>query len=598
MANVAVAWVEVRPDLDGFERELGTGLKSAEKDSDAAGGKAGKAFGDAYGKALKWAAGAFAATKVIGFANDAINAASDLEESASKVAVVFGESAGVINEWSESSATALGLSQQEALAAAGTLGNLFTAMGQGQDAAAAMSKDVVGLAADLGSFNNMGTDEVLEKLRAGLLGEAEPLKSLGVAFGAAQVEAKAMELGLADANGEISEGAKIQARYALIIEQTKAAQGDFARTSDGLANKQKIMAAQFENAKAKLGAILMPAMAAAVSFLADKVIPAFSALIDYVSINFPIGLQVIRDALQRVWDHMEPVVGFMVALWHTFGDDLIEYVRNTFEGIKLQIEGVLNIIRGIIKVVTDLISGDWSGAWDGIKQIVEGAWQFIRGSIERALAPIRLAIGAITSVLGEPGEKIKEVADGIAEAVGRIPSILTGVVADVLDAAKSIGGAILDGIRAGFDAATGFVGDVVDGLVDGFINGLATVWNGIANTMNSAIKSAVNALDTSLGPFVNFADPPNVLPTIARRQYGGPVSAGRPYLVGEAGPELLIPGRSGYVLPNSALAGLGAYGAIDARITVTGNVYGVEDLDAWADRRDRRLRAAIRAGAR
>ena len=41
------------------------------------------------------------------------------------------------------------------------------------------------------------------------------------------------------------------------------------------------------------------------------------------------------------------------------------------------------------------------------------------------------------------------------------------------------------------------------------------------------------------------------------RAHGGPVAAGRPYVVGEEGPELMVPGRSGTVVPNDALGGGG-----------------------------------------
>ena len=42
------------------------------------------------------------------------------------------------------------------------------------------------------------------------------------------------------------------------------------------------------------------------------------------------------------------------------------------------------------------------------------------------------------------------------------------------------------------------------------------------------------------------------------RATGGPVSAGKPYLIGERGPELMVPGRSGTIVPNNALGGGGA----------------------------------------
>ena len=42
---------------------------------------------------------------------------------------------------------------------------------------------------------------------------------------------------------------------------------------------------------------------------------------------------------------------------------------------------------------------------------------------------------------------------------------------------------------------------------------------------------------------------------IDARANGGPVRANKPYIVGERGPELMIPGRSGTVVPNSKLGG-------------------------------------------
>ena len=98
--------------------------------------------------------------------------------------------------------------------------------------------------------------DALEKLRSGLVGEAEPLRVLGVNINEATTKAKAFELGLVGANGVVSEAAKVQARYALILEQTVTAQGDFARTADGVANTQRTLTAEWENAQVVIGQAL------------------------------------------------------------------------------------------------------------------------------------------------------------------------------------------------------------------------------------------------------------------------------------------------------------------------------------------------------
>lgn len=252
-------------------------LAKTSEDADSRLGKVGERF-DNVGRKMS----TFVTIPVVAAFGGMIDAASDLNESLSKSDTVFGGSARAVHDFAESAAKDLGISRQQAEEAAGTFGNLFTTIGLGQEPAAKMSTELVKLSADLASFNNLDPSETLEKLRSGLVGEVEPLRALGVNFNAAQVEAKAFELGLADANGEISEGAKVQARYALILDQTKTAQGDFARTADGVANKTRIMKAELADTAAEMGASLLP--------IAQKVVGVATSLFKWFS-ELPAPLQ-------------------------------------------------------------------------------------------------------------------------------------------------------------------------------------------------------------------------------------------------------------------------------------------------------------------
>ena len=149
---------------------------------------------------------------------DAIDAASDLNETLSKSGAVFDDNADEIEEWGAKADEAMGLSQQAAIEAAASFGDLFNKVGLTADQSVDMSQNLVALSADLASFNNLagGSAEALEKIKSGLAGETEPLRSVGVFLNEAKVKAKAAELGLVGLNGTLTEGAKIQARYALI----------------------------------------------------------------------------------------------------------------------------------------------------------------------------------------------------------------------------------------------------------------------------------------------------------------------------------------------------------------------------------------------
>lgn len=227
-------------------------------------GRTAKGGLDKMGAALKTVAGlavvGFATDRIVNFGKTAVEAASDMAESTSKAEVVFGRFSEQIFDFTVDAPAKLGLSTRAALEMTGTFGNLFVALGLTEQAAAELAPDIVQLGSDLASFNNIEVEDALEKLRAGLVGEAEPLRVLGVNLNEATVKAKAFELGLGDATGQLSEAEKVQARYALILEQTGTAQGDFARTAEGLANSQRTLAAEWENFVADIGEQLIPVL--------------------------------------------------------------------------------------------------------------------------------------------------------------------------------------------------------------------------------------------------------------------------------------------------------------------------------------------------
>ncbi len=232
------------------DKKFTKGLSKAQKRTTSFGKMATKAF------AFAVPAATLAGIAAIG--KQSVSAASDLEESLSKSSVIFGKNAREIEMWANSASTSMGMAKKEAIESAATLGNLFLSMGQGQKAASSMSQEMIQLAADLGSFNNVSTDEAITAIGSGLRGEAEPLRRFGVLLNDAVLKAKALEMGLYNGKGALGVQAKALAAYEVILEQTTTAQGDFARTSDGLANSQKILKARIEDAKTEIGAGLLP----------------------------------------------------------------------------------------------------------------------------------------------------------------------------------------------------------------------------------------------------------------------------------------------------------------------------------------------------
>lgn len=202
-------------------------------------------------------------------AGPAIMAASDLEENLSKVNVVFGEGAASIENFAKTAASSLGQSQNAVLQAAGTFGTFGKAAGlSGQDLAT-FSNDFTALASDLASFNNTTPEQAINAIGSALRGESEPLRQFGVLLSDAALRDEALSMGLEVSSGALSAQTKILAAQSLIYKQTGDAQGDFARTSDGLANSSRVLKAQMADLQVSIGKALLPAVQAVLPVIKD-----------------------------------------------------------------------------------------------------------------------------------------------------------------------------------------------------------------------------------------------------------------------------------------------------------------------------------------
>lgn len=204
---------------------------------------------------------------IIKLGADSVRAASDLEESLNAVNVVFGTAAGTIIAFGEDAAEAAGLAQSEFQQMASVLGSALINAGIPLDEAAAKTIELTQRAADMASVFNTSVPDALGAMQSALRGETDPIEKFGVTLTAASVDAEAAALGFKKVSGEFDAQAKAAARLSLIMKQTDRVAGDFANTSDGLANSGKILSARFTDLKAKLGEVLVPAVEDAIKAL-------------------------------------------------------------------------------------------------------------------------------------------------------------------------------------------------------------------------------------------------------------------------------------------------------------------------------------------
>lgn len=603
-----------------------------------------------FGGVAKVAAGAFAAKQVLDFAQSSITAASDLEESMNAVNVVFGEGSSIINEFGSTAATQVGLAQSKFNELATNSGALLTNFGFSQKDAAEESINLTKRAADMASVFNTDVGDALFAVQAALRGETEPIRRFGVSLDDASIRAKAVELGLAATTSEVDKNAKAQAALALVYDQTSKVQGDFANTSDSLANRQRILAAQFEDAKAKIGQALIPVMTEILSVASD-LLPTFTdiatAIGNVVGALSPlIGLAgdllgLALKPLVKWFEFLGKGITSITSLWDPAAKAALRFqeaqegiVKATEEGgsqSAAYANGLLHLARS-----GTLTADALRDLGQDVEFVGEQKAEATRRALEQAraeeasadaIAVLEDALLAEIQALGYSEDKQQEMIEawGLGEAAARAQAEASEGAGDAAagaaggidentealednaaaaDAAREALRAYLDELAGATNSALKAVNSLDDlrtaqdkvnelankgktdtdeyrlaqlelaaqvfeteqALQDFSGGGVEDAIDGIAAALQISSEEARDLLEElglidgkkvqSVIDLRYTATGPQSAQKLAERfafnlrQHGGPVKAGDPYVVGEAGPEIFIPNQSGRIVSN------------------------------------------------
>jgi hypothetical protein len=329
--------LSILADVDDLNKKL----KAATGDVEGFGGKMAN-VGKKIGVALA-AAAAAAGAMAIKIGVDAVKAASNLSETQSKVAVIFGESSVAIEKFAATAATKLGQSKQQALDAAATFATFGKSAGLAGDDLVGFSTELTTLSADLASFYNTSPEEAITAIGAAMRGESEPIRKYGILLNDAALKQEAMNMGIYNGTGALTAQQKVLAAQAVIMKQTTDAQGDFERTSGGLANQQRILAAQFENVKTTIGTALLPVVLELVSAFNRNVLPAIVKVGDAIGQGGLTGaISFIKDLIEKFFT---PVLAGLKGAWDSIEGALIRN-SDSFEKLSSFIKNVVAPVIG------------------------------------------------------------------------------------------------------------------------------------------------------------------------------------------------------------------------------------------------------------
>jgi len=183
---------------------------------------------------------------------------SDVIEMQNKFNVVFGDETDATIKKLDELAASLGRNRFELREAASGFQDVLVPMGATREEGAKMSTQLVELAEDLASFNNMPTAAVMEDLQSAMIGNTERLKKYGIVATAAMLKQDALNQGYEGAIAAMDPMVKANLILERIVANSSDAQGDAARTALSWANQMKSLTAFLREFIDQIGANVVP----------------------------------------------------------------------------------------------------------------------------------------------------------------------------------------------------------------------------------------------------------------------------------------------------------------------------------------------------
>lgn len=467
-----------------------------------------------------------------------IDAASDFDENLNKVNVAFGNSSAAVTAWADNATKQFGLSKNQALEATSLFGDMGTAMGLTQSDAADMSTSLAGLAGDLASFKNIDIEQAMTALSGVFTGETESLKQLGIVMTETNLEEFAARTG--KVYSEMGQAEKVQLRYNYVMEMTKNAQGDYARTSDGTANSLRTLQGSVDNLSIALGQNLLPIITPIINKMTEmvnkfsemspgaqqfilimagvaaaigpvlivvgqlvstvgKISPLFSKAGGIVS-GFSKVVGLLTGPVGLVAAAIAALVAVFVYLFTTnesFRESIMSTVQTLGEAFKPVLDALLPVLTNLAVAIGETLGKVLQTLAPILAQIIELAGallaklgEFIAWALENILPVLQPIIEFLANAVISFFDTFTEIAGGILKALSGVIDFIVGVftgnwelafsgLSQIAEVFKSAIESIIEGIKGFFSA-----------LIDFIKNIFVTAWKAVLEIIKTAAQAA------------------------------------------------------------------------------------------------------------
>jgi phage-related protein len=424
-----------------------------------------------------------------------------------------------------------------------TFTNIRNEVGKGNDVFDQTTKAATDMSVALGTDVSSAAMQLGKALNDPEKGMSRLMRT-GVSFTQAQKDqVKALQ----------DSGHTLEAQKIILKEVNKEFGGSAEAAGKTLPGQINILKETFNNLAGDLVGKLVPVLETAIGFLRDHW-PEISKTIQDT------WTQVIQPTLKALADVVTAVVQLVVDHWNLIGPIV--------DAVAITIRDSVRVITDILKLLAALLRGDWSQAWVILQKTVTDAVTLIRDKINLTLLPLKIVLDVLWSGIKASTQAIWSAITGaVSTAVGAIKGAFDDLVGFLRGLGQRIGSAF-DAVRTWLGKPGQWAEDAVS-AVKGAFNGLIGYFTGLAGNLAKPITAVANAIKGPINAVISawnsieFTIPKINIPSvsIAGKKIGGGSFGGESFgvpnipllakggivtsptlaMVGEAGPEAVIP---------------------------------------------------------
>ena len=556
----------------------------------------------ALGNTVRNVIGGVVLFQTLRFSKQMVDMASSVEEMQSKSSVVFGRFVNDVRSQLEKFGDEVGRSTFELEGMASSIQDTFVPMGFARGEASKLSVQLTKLAVDVASFNNASDTETMMAFQSALVGNHETVRRFGVVITEATLKQELLRMGITKTAKEVTNAEKVQARLNLIIAGTSDAQGDAERTNTSFANSMKALSAEFQEFMVEAINPMLPALANMVRSLKDTITETKEflrsiGLLSELNTIIPIvdQLEKNQDKLSLATSKLSKEIELLDAIQTMtflekskemakangeFGLSIMQgekAVLKRIEALKIEIEQI-NLGKTAILLESDARVQ----ATNAIKDEAEALEKLNEQKIkeQEITLPVARPMEVEQQAFENKYNKIQEQDEVLAE-LARIRAdeklqLAHETAQKELEISKKLFNDNFNLIKSGkageinlekmsgkekTDLAIKVGREGLDQLANSNkkafqLNKAFNMAESIMNTATGVTKALSTGnipLAIAIGAFGAVQVATIMSSKYQGRKQGGRMNQDQPYLVGEAGPELVVPDKASNVIPNGQL---------------------------------------------